>query len=181
MKTVGSGSIDRLQGAPEIAEEDMELLSKLTGKFLKKGFTDIQARLMAVWQNPHIASICSYMPSMAILESNVSAALNWKKLSRKDMKILKQYAKATSSGYCTGCATICKFAVGGNVPISDVMRFLMYYHGYGERDQAKSLFNELSLETRRRIAKTDYSMAERKCPQKIAIGKLMKNAARTLA
>ncbi len=181
MKTVGSASVDRLQGAPEITEKEMELLSELTGQFLQKGLTDIQARLMAVWQNPHIASICSYMPNMAILESNVNAALNWKKLSRLDMGVFKQYAQATSSGYCLGCAKICESAVGGNVPISDVMRFLMYYNSYQQPERARSLFNELTADTQSRIASTDYSLAERKCPQKMAIGRIMREATRILA
>lgn len=181
MKTVGSASVDRIQGAPEITEKEMELLSELTGQFLQKDITDIQARLMAVWQNPHIASICSYMPNMAILESNVNAALNWNKLSRKDMGVLKKYARATSSGYCLGCAKICESAVGGHVPISDVMRFLMYYSSYQQPERARSLFNELSTDTQHRIVGTDYSLAEQKCPQKMAIGRIMRAAAKILA
>jgi len=181
MKTVGNESSDRFQGAPRMTESENELLSQLVGKFLQKGFTDIQARLMAVWQNPHIASICSYMPNLTILASNVSAALNWKKLSRSDMRILKQYAQATSSEYCKGCAAICTSEVGGDVPIHDVMRYLMYYYGYRDPDRARFLFSQLSPETRMRIESIDYSVAERKCPQKIPIGKLMKKAAVMLA
>jgi len=181
MKTASPDVIGRVLKAPELTESERELLSKLTGHFLEKGFTDIQARLMAVWRNPHIASICSYMPNMTILKANVDAALNWKKLSRQDMNVLKQYAHVTASGYCAGCATICESAVEGHVPISDVMRYLMYYHGYGDRDRAKTLFNELPFDMRRRIASTEYATAERRCPQRMPIGRLMREAARELA
>jgi predicted aldo/keto reductase-like oxidoreductase len=181
MKTASPGVIGRVRQAPELTEREMELLSKLTGHFLKKGFTDIQARLMAVWQNPHIASICSYMPNMTILKANVDAALNWRKLSRQDMNVLKQYARVTACDYCAGCATICESAVEGTVPISDVMRYLMYYHGYGDRERARSLFNELPLDARRRIGSTNYANAERRCPQRMLIGRLMRKAARELA
>jgi predicted aldo/keto reductase-like oxidoreductase len=181
MKTVSPDATGRQLKAPELTEREKELLSKLTGHFLKRGFTDIQARLMAVWQSPHIASICSYMPNMTILKSNVDAARSWKKLSRQDMSVLRQYARVTASGYCAGCATICESAVEGNVPISDVMRYLMYYHNYGDRDRGRSLFSGLSLDTRRRIASTDYATAERRCPQRMAIGRLMREAARELA
>ncbi len=181
MKTASPGVIGRVLKAPKLAEEERELLSKLAGHFLEKGFTEIQARLMAVWQNPHIASICSFMPNTTILKSNVDAALNWKKLSRQDMNLLKQYAHATASGYCAGCASICEPAVKGNVPISDVMRYLMYYHGYGDRHRARSLFRELPLDTRRRIASVDYAAAERRCPQRMPIGRLMREAATELA
>ncbi len=181
MKTASPGVIGRVRQAPELTERDRELLSKLTGHFLKKGFTDIQARLMAVWQNPHVASIVSYMPNMTILKANVDAALNWRKLSRHDMNLLKEYACETASEYCAGCSAICESAVEGNVPVSDVMRYLMYYHGYGEPNRAKSLFRELPLDTRRRIVRTDYTAAERSCPQRMQIGRLMREAARKLA
>jgi len=180
MKTASPGVIGRVRQAPELTEKDKELLSKLTGHFLKKGFTDIQARLMTVWQNPHVASIASYMPNITILKANVDAALNWRELSRRDMDVLKQYARETASEYCAGCAAICESAVDGKVPISDVMRYLMYYHGYGDRDRARSLFRGLPLDTRRRIAGMDYAAAERRCPQRMPIGRLMREAAREL-
>ena len=181
MKTVANESRDRFQGAPRMTQAEVDLLTQLTGRFLDKGFTDIQARLIDVWQNPTITSICSYMPSMTVLESNVSAALNAKKLSRNDMGILKRYARATASGYCAGCAAVCTSAVDGAVPVHDVMRYLMYYHGYGEQDRAKALFRELPLETRNRLRRTDYTRAERLCPQKMAIGSHMREAAGILA
>ncbi|MEW6673140.1 MAG: aldo/keto reductase [Thermodesulfobacteriota bacterium] len=181
MKTVGNESRDRFQGAPQMTEAEIKRLTQLTGRFLSRGLTDIQARLIAVWQNPHIASICSYMPGMTILESNVAAALNSKKLSSGDMRILKQYARITSPGYCSGCAAVCTSAVGGDIPIHDVMRFLMYYHGYGDRGRAVALFRKITPETRVRIDRADYTRAERLCPQKMAIGSCMREAARILA
>ena len=181
MKTASPGVIGRVRQAPELTERDKDLLSKHTRHFLEKGFTDIQARLMAVWQNPHVASIVSYMPNMTILKANADAALNWRKLSRHDMNLLKQYARETASEYCAGCAAICESTVEGNVPISDLMRYLMYYHGYGEPNRARSLFKELPLDTRRRIFRTDYKAAERRCPQRMHIGRLMRKAARELA
>jgi hypothetical protein len=58
---------------------------------LKKGFTDAQAKLKAVWENPNIATICSEMPNMTILMSNVAAAYNRTKLStRKPVQIIAQ-------------------------------------------------------------------------------------------
>ena len=66
MKTQGGGSVK--------TNTDTEL--KMAGRFLQKGFTDAQAKLMAVWQNPDISSICSQMPNMTILKANVAAAMN---------------------------------------------------------------------------------------------------------
>ena len=42
-------------------------------------------------------------------------------------------------------------------------------------------FNKIPEYTRTRLAKADYKEAERKCPQKMAIGKLMKEAEQELS
>ena len=142
--------------------------------FLKKGYTEEQAKLKVVWENPNIASICSAMPNMTILQANVAAALNKNKLSLRDKQLFERYAQKTAGGYCAGCADICESAVDFRVPISDVLRCSMYYNSYGDRDKALALFNDLPTEQKRNISKTDYSKAEKKCPQKIKIGKVLK-------
>lgn len=183
MKTAGfrAGRLTTLSPAPELSEKDKDLLSDLWGQFLRKGFNDIQARLMAVWQNSQIASICSQMPNLKILKSNVDAANSYRKLSHENVKSLQQYANATSTGYCAGCSSICGSAVEGIFPIADVMRYLMYCRGYGDRERATSLFRKLPPDTRSRILTTDYRLAERQCPQRMRIGKLMKEAAAILS
>lgn len=161
--------------------EESETASKLTQSFLKKGFTPEQARLKAVWQNSHIASICSEMDNMKMLTDNVAAALDRTRLSSQDMRLLEQHARETASTYCAGCAHNCESAVEGHVPISDVMRCLMYSRGYGDGGQAKLLYHEIAQETRGLMASRDYSVAEKRCPQGMPIGRLMREAARELA
>ena len=154
---------------------------KMTQNFIDKGYTEEQAKLKVVWENPNIASICSAMSNMTILQANVAAALNKKKLSSGDKKRLEQYAKKTAPGYCTGCANICESAVDLNIPISDIMRCSMYHHGYGDREKAIGLFNVLPADTKANILMADYSIAEKQCPQKIQIGKIMKKAHQELS
>jgi predicted aldo/keto reductase-like oxidoreductase len=149
---------------------------KLTDHFLKKGYTAEQAKLKAVWENPNIASICSAMPNMTILRANVAAALNNNQLSMGDKQRLKQYAQQTAPGYCAGCANICEPAINSEVPICNVMRFLMYARCYGELEVAKSYFNELPAKIRQRITHINYKKAELKCPQRMDIGRLMREA-----
>jgi predicted aldo/keto reductase-like oxidoreductase len=156
------------------------MASRLTEQFLRKGFTKQQAKLKAVWENPNIASICSEMPSIKILRSNVAAALNKVKLSGRDMKLLEHYARETSTGYCAGCTAICESAYAGKVPIGDIMRYLMYCHNYGDCDRARSLFAKLPMGVRKHLSALDYSPAERRCPQGIPIGKLMRKATEVL-
>jgi predicted aldo/keto reductase-like oxidoreductase len=154
--------------------------AKLVDTFIEKGFTDNQAKLKAVWTNPNIASICSQMPNITILMSNVAAAIDKTNLSAGDLRLLDQYARETASNYCAGCSNICETVLGGAVPVATVMRYLMYYESYGDRHRARSLYRQLSSEVRARIGSFDYSPAERRCPQGMAIGRLMKRAEQLL-
>ena len=147
---------------------------KMTESFLKKGFTEEQAKLKVVWENSNIASICSAMSNMTILQANVAAALNNKALSHGDKQRLEQYAQQTAPGYCAGCANICESAVDHDIPVSDIMRYAMYHHSYNDRETAFRLFDALPTETKDAILKADYSEAEKNCPQKIQIGKVLK-------
>jgi predicted aldo/keto reductase-like oxidoreductase len=149
---------------------------KLNQQFIDKGFTTEQAKLKSVWENPDIATICSHMPNMKLLKANVAAAANKTALSHKDKRLLAQYAGDTSCGYCAGCAELCEKAIAGTVPISDIMRYLMYYSNYGDRQEAIRLFKKLPLDVRKRMTKIDYSKAERWCPQRMPISRLMRKA-----
>jgi hypothetical protein len=149
---------------------------ELNQRFIDKGFTTGQAKLKSVWETPDIASICSHMPNMTLLQANVAAAVNKTAISLKDQQLMHEYARVTSSGYCAGCAEICEAAIGHAAPISDIMRYLMYYRNYGDQQQAIRLFNELPLDTRKRIMHVNYSTAEQCCPQKMPIAQLMRKA-----
>ena len=166
MKTQGGGSV----------RTHTETEMSLAGCFLEKGYTNAQAKLKAVWENPHIASICSEMPNMNILMANVAAAMNRTRLSQQDMGLLRHHALETRSSYCAGCARICESAVDANVPIADVMRCLMYARTYGDKSRAKRLFNRIPQTTRHKMAILDYTSAEDACPQKMAIGRLVKES-----
>ena len=150
-------------------------------RFVDKGFTEGQAKLKSVWENQAIASICSHMPNMTLLQANVAAALNKTALSYTDKKLMMQYAGMTSSGYCAGCAQICEDAIAYAVPVCDILRYLMYYRNYGDQRQAIRLFNDLPLETRKRITQVNYAKAEQCCPQKVPIAKLMRKAVARLS
>ncbi len=149
---------------------------ELTDNFLSKGYTAEQAKLKVVWENPNIASICSAMSNMTILQANVAAALKQTNLSRGDKRRLERFADVTASGYCAGCANICESAIDCDIPISDIMRYSMYHHSYKDRETASRLFNELPEGARANIMRADFRLAERRCPQKIQIASILKNA-----
>ena len=171
MKTQGGGQV----------KTNTETEFELAGRFIKKGYTDAQAKLKAVWENPNIANICSEMPNTTILMANVAAAVNKTKLTARDMDLLRQYAQETHADYCAGCTEICESLIHGKVPIGDIMRCLMYSRSYGDRNHAIELFKDIPEKVRTKIASLDYSSAEKQCPQKMAIGNLMRDALKELA
>ena len=165
-------------GAPKIASEAK---LEMAERFLKRGFTDKQAKLKVIWENPQIASLCSQMPNLTILSANVAAARDQAKLAREEFESLRQYALETQADYCAGCGNICQAAVGGAVPVNEVMRSLMYHRYYGEPELARETFAGLPEAVRQRLTTVDYSRAEQACPQRLAIAQLMRQAAEMLA
>ena len=176
---IGLTAMKTQGGGPVRTETESEL--DLAGRFVQRGFTDAQARLKAVWQNHQIASICSQMPNMSILMSNIAAAVDRLSLSASEAGRMQALAAETAFSYCAGCVDLCEGAVGAALPIGDVMRALMYRRSYGDRALAREVFGRIPPEARRRMARTDFAAAERRCPQKMAIGALMRQALDELA
>ena len=63
-----------------------------------------------------------------------------------------------------------------NIPIGDMMRCAMYNNSYKDRNQALTLFNALPTEIKANMLRADYSKAEKNCPHKIQIGRVLKKA-----
>ena len=166
MKTQGSGPI------PTETEADL----KLGGHFIQRGFTQQQAKLKAIWENPQIATICSQMPSLTILHSNIAAALDKTSLTAADHAALREYAEATQSRHCAGCTQFCEAALDHQVPVGDVMRALMYHRSYGDHELARTVFRQLPETARQGLAGFDYGAAERACPHGLPIAQLMQEA-----
>lgn len=173
MKTQGGGPRDK--------QKRGQAKLNMVDAFLKRGFTDKQAKLKAVWETPQIASICSQMPNLTILAANVAAARDQVKLSREEIDSLQQYAQETHENYCAGCGSICQAAVGGAVPVNEVMRSLMYHRYYGEPELARQTFATLPEAVRRQLTAVDYSQAEQACPRRLQIATLMRQAQEILA
>jgi len=182
MKTVALTSQNRKQmesgGTGETASETEK---KLFTHFLQKGFTEQQARIKAMLSDERISSVCVGMKNVAILTSNVAAVLDKTKLTQADITVLHEYAAATCSGYCAGCADICDAALPGIPYVSDIMRYLMYYNSYGEKDRARELFAQIPSDVRGRLLTADYSLAEACCPQRMPIAGLVAEAVEKLA
>ena len=167
------------QGKGPDSQETPEALAA-TKHFMDKGYTLEQAKLKAVWSDERIASICSEITNVTILKDNVAAATDNVKLSLHDLSVFKMLAEAESCHYCQGCGK-CLTVMGDASRIPDVMRYMMYYNSYHERDRARNLYRELPGSLRNALASTDYSVAESVCPHGLQIGKTMKKASNLLA
>ena len=182
IKTQASGPIAKWAG--QAAKVETEQDKKLVGHFLKRGFTQGQAKIKVVLQDERFSSVCVGMENIALLRSNVAAVLDKAKLTHEDMAVLKQYAEATRSDYCAGCAHFCDSAVPDELSpgrISDIMRYLMYYNNYREQDRARELFAQIPDHVRDNLLNLDYRLAEARCPQRVPISKLIAEAVDKLA
>jgi len=158
-----------------------EAEKKLTEQLLKRGFTEAQANIKIVLDDKRFASVCVGMTNVAHLLENVAVTFDKTKLTQEDIDVFKEYAAATCSGYCAGCAHICDSALTTTPYISDIMRYLMYYNSYGDQDRARELFSQIPTRVRNKLLSVDYSPAEAKCPQHMPIGKLIAEAVSKLA
>jgi predicted aldo/keto reductase-like oxidoreductase len=165
----------------EPVKTETEADLKLGGHFMQRGFTQHQAKLKAIWENPQISAICSQMPNTTILQANIAAALDKTKLTAADQTVLREYVAATRSRHCAGCTQLCEDALCHQVPVGDVMRALMYHRNYGDHELARTVFHQLPETARRGLAGFNYAAAEQACPHGLPIAQWMREAGELFA
>jgi predicted aldo/keto reductase-like oxidoreductase len=153
----------------------------LAKRFLDKGVTEEQAKLLAVWTDERIAAICSQMNTLAILKANTEAAVNQARLTASDRRYFEAEAQASAANYCAGCTVNCQSTLDAAVPVGKIMRCLMYARSYGDHFRARVEFYDIPASVRTQLAALDYSAAERRCPQSMPIGRLMAEAVEELS
>jgi predicted aldo/keto reductase-like oxidoreductase len=176
MKTAGMAIRGR-RGQKTTNEADEKLMKQL----LERGFTQEQTAIKLVLEDKRISCACVGMETVPILTANVAAVLDKTELTEADKEVFKEYAQATCSGYCAGCADICSSVLPGAPYVSDIMRSLMYYNSYGKTDWAKQVFAQIPSGVRSKLLSIDYSVAEARCPQHLPIGELVAEAVEKLA
>ncbi|MEK7474430.1 MAG: aldo/keto reductase [Candidatus Coatesbacteria bacterium] len=167
MKTQGGGPINDTAADRELA-----------GRLVAKGVTPEQAKIKAILEHPEIATACLSMPNVEILKSCVAAVMDGKKLGAAGRDALAVHAAATHGSVCGACGR-CERAC--RVPVSRVMRHLMYARNYGDTAMARARFRALGPAVHGRMASADFSKAEHACPHTLPIGRLMKEALLELA
>jgi predicted aldo/keto reductase-like oxidoreductase len=164
-----------------VQKKQAEAENKMVTHFLDKGYTREQTLIKTVLEDKRITTACIRMENATLLRSNVAAVLDKTSLTQADRDVLRKYAAESCNGYCTGCAYICDAALPDTPYTSDIMRYLMYYNSYGERQEARELFAQIPGDVRGKLLSANYSPAEARCPQRMPIGKLIAEAVDKLA
>lgn len=151
-------------------------MAELTSLLARHHVSLEQAKLKAIWQTPYLTSVCSLMPTAAILRSNAEAAADENPLHAEIDAMLHTHASRTGGYFCSRCGR-CNAASPESVPIFDILEMLMYARAYGMKGFVAKRFAQIPQAVRDKIDTSDYSLAERACPQRMPIARLMKEAA----
>ncbi len=108
----------------------------------KGGATFSQAAFRWVLSNPNVDSLVISMTSKDNITEFVGAS-GWKKISRREVPILKKYARLNGTSYCRHACNDCEGACPENVPIADVLRTRMYASDYEDVRFAKAEYSML--------------------------------------
>jgi predicted aldo/keto reductase-like oxidoreductase len=149
-------------------------------EFEEMGLTQHQAVLHAVWTDERMASICSDMPSMKILEENSAAARKFKPLDAKAMAAVLGLYDRLAQGYCNACDGRCARAGGTKAALGDITRALSYFERDGMREEGKRLYASLTPEERDWHG-ADLAAASEACVCKLDFAALLRRAEEKLA
>jgi aryl-alcohol dehydrogenase-like predicted oxidoreductase len=165
-------TVQKKDSGDGIAREDGRLHARLAAR----GLSFEQAKLQAIWRNPHVTSACSLMPTMPVLQANAAAAADRHPLRADVRTLMAEHADRTGSFFCRRCGA-CDAANADKIPIFDLMEMLMYSRAYdGMTGLLATKWNRIPAGIRGRIAGSDYAAAEAICPQRMPIAQLMKEA-----
>ncbi|MEW6358696.1 MAG: aldo/keto reductase [Planctomycetota bacterium] len=124
-----------------------------------------QAELAAVkWALGHPA-VCTLVKTMKAVEDvDFYVSASGQKLTRRDEQLLREYAATISRSYClTGCGE-CADACPKGVRIPDIMRFNMYYEGYGHERMAMEHYGQLPKSCRAEACAGCAAPCQAACP-----------------
>jgi len=151
--------------------------------FKQRGLSQHQAAIKAVAADERIHSICSEITTTRMVDQNAEAVAS--KLTLAEAHAIQEHARLVSHLWCRGCESICRPAsgAGARLAVADTLRFLMYHDHYGKQEHARELFAGLPSEQRdpEANAAADWGAAERACPYRVPLARLMARAGERLA
>ncbi|MBQ7394637.1 MAG: aldo/keto reductase [Lentisphaeria bacterium] len=148
-------------------------------------WTTPELALKFVLSNPAVSCALSGMGNMEMLEDNVRVASDPDPLTPEELAAVEELeAKLNElkTVYCTGCA-YCQ-PCPKEVRIPDIMTSLIYDKVYGMPDAGKLCYSQIGDRFHPGTAANACSqcgLCEKKCPQKLPIRELLKDAHRRFA
>lgn len=183
---VGVIAMKTLLGGPEKAQSNAAAMAHLQ-EHLSEGTTVVQACLKYVLSTPGMTAAVPAIGNVQMLEEDVAAAnqvpnppedeLQEEQPENEEQAALRRFAREI--GACAMCGT-CQQHCPQNLPIPDILRYRMYYEGYGERSSARRLYAKLPSE-RTVAACLNCGTCEQVCPNGIRVAEHLQQAHRLLA
>jgi aryl-alcohol dehydrogenase-like predicted oxidoreductase len=90
--------------------------------------------------NPDISSVAVTITNFRQIR-DLTAAVG-SRLSRPELAMLRRYAREMGGKYCRFC-TACEASCPAGVAVADVMRYAMYFTGYGREKEAMQRYREM--------------------------------------
>jgi len=155
-------------------------MPKMLPKFKEMGLSPYQAVLHAVWSDERIASICSDIANLFVLQENSTAARNFKPMDRDKIGAVIELYERYGSRYCNACDGRCARAAGTTAALGDITRALSYYERDGLRDSGRELYASLTPQQRDWHG-ADLAAASEACHCKLDFASLLPRAEEKLA
>jgi uncharacterized protein len=104
-----------------------------------------------------------------------------KPMAAKDLAVLQRYDELVTNQYCRpGCGE-CLESCPAGLPINDVLRYSMYYEGYGSERVAMAKYGKLGADRQASVCAGCAAPCQSACPFEIPIRDRMVKAHRLLA
>jgi aryl-alcohol dehydrogenase-like predicted oxidoreductase len=125
------------------------------------GLSFRQATLKWALANPDVASVAVTITSFDQIKECTGAVGS--RLSEAESEMLDRYAREMRDKYCRFCRT-CEGRCPQGAAVADVMRYAMYFSGYGREKEAMRLYAALPRERSAAACATCRGPCEGACP-----------------
>ena len=175
-KGIGITAMKVFLGSPKTWKTVPDLQERV-GKYLPDNKSIATALIHWTMNVPGVQAFGNLLYSFDELRENLEAVGG--EFTDTEDRGLKKFTEAISGHICRMCGA-CERENPGGAAVSSILRYSMYYTGYGEKQEARFLYARLPRHTRVEAAK-DLTRYERLCPYGLPVAKMLRDAQILLA